>query len=344
MSLTSDDAMFHTISDNIGKVLIHAAQANGAFVNPEHVGNILLVIRSDNSAEIWADTATIVLDAVLNRPAQGGTALYQRDVSDISGMWFPEVSIAAEDRILCLFRVKWSFALFFDFGCNGLLDISAARRDLGTLYRRLFYRHLYEMMDNEVNMDRLAMSGWFPFAEIVGSEFSEIARHFNSGLSLSSVEDKILDSFSDDRVEKVFSRWMTKPEFRRKEAILRPAIEAFKRGESVLVLKTLLTEIEGILQFAHRERHGKSAGGNLKLLEFSKDSAIGKVGIGDSLLFPESFFRYLDTYIFKNFDPDDVGDIASRHAVGHGAASAESYTQTRALQAILTLDQFAFYF
>jgi hypothetical protein len=34
---------------------------------------------------------------------------------------------------------------------------------------------------------------------------------------------------------------------------------------------------------------------------------------------------------------------ASRHSVGHGAANATAYTQKRALQAILTLDQIARY-
>jgi hypothetical protein len=36
-------------------------------------------------------------------------------------------------------------------------------------------------------------------------------------------------------------------------------------------------------------------------------------------------------------------EASSRHAVGHGAATQESYTMTRALQVILTLDQRAFY-
>jgi len=44
-----------------------------------------------------------------------------------------------------------------------------------------------------------------------------------------------------------------------------------------------------------------------------------------------------------NFDPTaGPGATVSRHAVGHGAAEAAAYTQTRALQALLTLDQIAF--
>jgi hypothetical protein len=61
-------------------------------------------------------------------------------------------------------------------------------------------------------------------------------------------------------------------------------------------------------------------------------------------LFPAAFGRYLETHTFANFDPaSKKGSAGSRHAVGHGAAAQDSYTMTRALQAILTLDQLAFY-
>jgi len=62
------------------------------------------------------------------------------------------------------------------------------------------------------------------------------------------------------------------------------------------------------------------------------------------MLFPQAFGRYIRQYTFATFDPDSQTGVAgSRHAVGHGAASQESYTMARALQAMLTLDQFAFY-
>lgn len=283
------------------------------------------------------------MQAMLNRSVQGGAVIFERDISDVVGMWFPKVGITEEDRILCLFRTKWSFGLFFDFDRDQPLDIEAALRDLGTLHRRLYYRHLYEMVENELSMQRLAKSGWFPFAEIISYEFAEIANHSNAEFDLAELEENILAAFDDARIEKIFRRWMVKPAFQDKEKILRPAIDAFKRGEPVIVLKTLLTEIEGVLQSAHRRKHGKSAA-NLKVLfAFASASAGERAGIGDSLLFPASFVEYLKAHTFDHFDPDAVGDTASRHAVGHGAAGADSYTQIRALQAILTLDQFAFY-
>nr|WP_210246984.1 hypothetical protein [Agrobacterium tumefaciens] len=343
MSLTSDELMFHTIAENISGVLIHAAQENGAGIRPDRVDMLLLVIKPDNSAELWADTAAVTMHAMLNRSVQGGALIFDSDITDVVGMWFPKVDITERDRILCLFRTKWSFALFFDMNREHPLNIEAAQRDLGTLHRRLYYRHLYEMVENELNMQRLARSGWFPFAEIISREFAEIANYSNAEFDLTELEGKILAAFDDTRIEKIFSRWMMKPAFQDKEKILRPAIDAFTRNEPVIVLKTLLTEIEGVLQSAHRRKHGKSAAKLKALFAFATASAEERAGTGDSLLFPASFVEYLKAHTFDHFDPDAVGDTASRHAVGHGAAGADSYTQIRALQAILTLDQFAFY-
>jgi hypothetical protein len=104
-----------------------------------------------------------------------------------------------------------------------------------------------------------------------------------------------------------------------------------------------LTEIEGILGNAYRKVHGRGAK-ITTLLEFAVASAEAKAGQPNTLLFPAAFADYLKSYTFANFDPAaSPGSAGSRHAVGHGAAAAETYTMTRALQALLTLDQLAFY-
>lgn len=57
-----------------------------------------------------------------------------------------------------------------------------------------------------------------------------------------------------------------------------------------------------------------------------------------------AFGRYLAQNTFANFDPiPATGIAASRPAVGHEAAAQDSYTLSRALRPILTLDQLAFY-
>jgi hypothetical protein len=94
---------------------------------------------------------------------------------------------------------------------------------------------------------------------------------------------------------------------------------------------------------AYRKVHGQGA--KIKtLLEFAVASAEAKAGRPDTLLLTAAFADYLKAQTFADFDPQaNTGHAGSRHAVGHGAASSESYTMMRALQALLTLDQLAFY-
>jgi hypothetical protein len=125
---------------------------------------------------------------------------------------------------------------------------------------------------------------------------------------------------------------------------LEAAVGAFNRREPVAVIKIILTEIEGILNDAYRIANGGRGAKLKELLKFAVASAELKVKQPDTLLLPAAFATYLASHTFANFDPSGGdGTAGSRHAVGHGAAKAESYTMTRALQAILTLDQFAFY-
>jgi len=215
---------------------------------------------------------------------------------------------------------------------------------LGTLYRELRYKHLYDALSNQELFDRLVSAGWFPFAEIITAEFRDILRHCEAGFDLAETEDQIVAKFDALRVQQIIERWVAKPHFAARADLLRAAITAFANREPIAVIKILLTEIEGVLNDAYRATHGGRSAKLKDLLAFAEASAERKAGTVSSLLFPRAFGRYLREHTFANFDPDArTGTAGSRHAVGHGAAPQESYTMPRALQAILTFDQLAFY-
>ena len=134
---------------------------------------------------------------------------------------------------------------------------------------------------------------------------------------------------------------MTAPLFARRRDILRPGVDAFLAGQPVLAIKTLATEIEGILQDAHVDVFAESAK-MTSLISFAGRQGIEKAG-PDSLYFPDDFQTYLQHNIYQSFDPVAGATTASRHSAAHGAAKPEAYTLTRALQLILTLDQLSFY-
>lgn len=327
LSLTSDDQFFHRIAEGLSAHIEHRAKKAGKPINLTRYGYILLVVHPDKTGDLWLDAAAVSLKMMVKRSMAAGTVVFENDIADVTAMAFPLVEITAQDRVVCIFREGWRFALFFDFNPDGDLSTEDMEKDLGTLYRRLKYRDLYDAISDEAVFQRLDDAGWFPFVEIMGREFRELALSCEAGFELDDTETKLLASFDAQRVESMFTRWMAKPHFAGKERLLRSALNNFASGDSIAVLKIILTEIESILGDAYRGVHGKGAKLK-KLLEFAVQSAERKSGRPDTLLFPAAFAHYLKSYTFADFDPAaQTGKAGSRHAVGHGAADAESYSR-----------------
>jgi hypothetical protein len=343
LSLTSDDPLFHRAIEGIASVLERHAREAGSSVSLARAGRVLLVARPTGSAELWVDTAAETLQIVARREVVAGRAVFERDIADVIGLSFPLAEIGPADRVLYLFREGWRFGLFFDVSADGIPSAEGLARELARLYRNMKFRHLYDLQGDIALFETLAVAGWFPFVEIIGDEFKRLMRAAEAGFALGDEEQALLRAFDGPRVDHMLARWLAKPHFSAKEAILRTAVEAFKRGEPVAVLKTCLTEIEGILSDACFRKTGQRAK-LAKLVEFAVASAAHKSGAPDTLMFPEAFARYLGHSALARFDPvAATGTASSRHAVGHGAAPADTYTMTRALQSLLTLDQLAFY-
>lgn len=344
LALTSDELLFHRLAENLANVINHMAKQAGTGVNLRRADTVLLVLKPDATAELWLDTAAVSIRCAVKRAIATGTAVFEHDIVDVTGMSFPCVTFGAADKVLCLFREGWRFGFAFDMNSDGKLDIEEFTTTLGTLYRELRYKHLYDALSDPAVFGRLLTAGWFPFVEIITAEFRDLLHHCEAGFNVGEIEDRIIAKFDSVRMQRILERWVAKSHFAAKAELLKAAITAFLNKEPVAVIKILLTEIEGVLNDAHRASHG-GQGAKLKdLLSFAEASAERKAGGSNTLLFPKAFGRYLREHTFANFDPTaQTGTADSRHAVGHGAASQESYTMPRALQAILTLDQLAFY-
>nr|WP_218281461.1 hypothetical protein [Pseudomonas sp. RW407] len=344
MALTSDEVFFHQVVEQFVRVINHMAQQASMAVSLDRAGVVLLILRSDSTAELWLDSAAMAAQFIAKRSIKAGTVVFEHDIADITGMSFPCVDIGPADKVLCIFREGWRFGMAFDFNHKGTLNVTAFERTLGTLLRNLRYRHLYDALGNSALFSRLVAAGWFPFVEIISHEIKDLLQHLEAGFDVVGPEQDILNSFGEERMQGILERWAVKPHFAAKMALLKVAIDAFNRKEPITVIKVLLTEIEGVLNDAYRAANGGQGAKLKELLKFAMDSAERKVGGSDTLMFPTEFAEYLARHTFANFDPTaQTGTASSRHAVGHGAAPQESYTMIRALQVILTLDQLAFY-
>ena len=81
-----------------------------------------------------------------------------------------------------------------------------------------------------------------------------------------------------------------------------------------------------------------------ELIDHLADKAEQRTGgDGRSLLLPREFLEYLKASVFTNFNLETGVVDLSRHSAAHGVAMGEDYTQVRALQTLLSLDQIYFY-
>ncbi|AJC80189.1 hypothetical protein IE4803_CH03006 [Rhizobium etli bv. phaseoli str. IE4803] len=345
LALTSDQALFQAIIGNLASAIEHNAQQVGEHVSLGRANTVLMVQRADGTGELWIDKAAMCTYSTLKRPGPlaAGTVLFEADIADITGVWFPKVDIGPTDRVLCIIREGWRFGLYFDFRQKGDFSVQEATQTLGTLYRRMRFADLYAAVANQPTFDGLVSAGWFPFLEIVGNEFKNLMSTHENGFPLKDTEHALIEKFDNPRLDRMFSRWMEKPSLKAKETILRPALNAYQAKEPVSVIKIILTEIEGVMAEAYFHVKGERTRQMKKLLAFMIDLAEERAGGKDTLFFPADFGRYLVRYTYRNFEPGDTDSGGSRHAVGHGAAPSDQYDMTRALQAILTLDQLAFY-
>jgi hypothetical protein len=342
--MTSDDPLFHRVASEFHSLIGQMARENGTAVNIERANVLLFVMKADQSAELWLDTAAMMVQAVVKRSLGYGHVIFENDIADITALSFPAVNIGSEDRVICIFRESWRFAMAFDFNPERNLDLAAFFKTLGTLHRAIRYREIYEVMENGPLFERLLKAGWFPFVEILGREVTHISDFAKDGLDLSDAEDQLVAAFDQSRLDRIYERWITKPHFASRAALLKSGLSAFARKDPIPCIKTLLTEIEGILNDAYRAAHNGRGAKTKELLRFAIETATVRAGMPDTLMFPAAFARYLEEHTFANFDPvANTGSAGSRHAVGHGAAAVETYTMIRALQTILALDQLMFY-
>lgn len=345
MALTSDQDLFQKIIGNIASCIEHAARSVGEPTSLSRAQTVFLVMHPDNTGELWVDTAAMCTFNSLKRPGpmDAGTVLFENDIADVTGLWFPRTSVGPKDRILCIIREGWRFALYFDFNPDGDLAIEEAKRALGTLFRRMRYADLYAALAHEPTFGGMVAAGWFPFLELGQAETRTLLNSVETKFPLDEAERALIASFDEARLERMFQRWLERSHLKERETILRPAINAFKTSEPVTVIKIVLSEIEGVMSDAYFQANGDRPYRTKKLLDFIIEQAKEKAGDKDTLFFPVEFGKYLKEYTYADFVVGELGSAGSRHAVSHGAVAGSQYTMTRALQALLTLDQMAFY-
>jgi len=337
----SDDPTFYLYCDQISKMFL-----NRYFIDA--INHFLVVIHVDLSADVYVNHFPIQIKILAKRDTKAGEPIRYNDIADIAEIRFPGIDIKENDSVIFCFKKGWKFGLFFDL-CQmdrqSILDVTRLHHDLGSYYRYLTFQEVYSVLENEKVFKAMFLDGWFPFIQLLGGDFEELAKHYEHKLDFPRNVEMFLSRFGKDRISAFVNRWWGNQIFESKRKILEAGIDAYlleTHAGYITCVKTLYSEIEGIVRMRYVAEKGKNPD-FAQLLEYVKEKAQGKFGLRKSLGFSEEFYRYLKEIVFRNFDLKTGQVDLSRHTVSHGVAKQTEYTRNKAMQAILILDQMYFY-
>ncbi len=310
----------------------------------ENINTFLIIRHEDSSGEIYLNNVPFSVAIITRRDIKAGELVSENDIADISKIHFENISIKSNDKIVFCFRRAWKFGLFFDFTQKINLDI--IENELGDYFRQLSYKALFELLLNKDETYRLFIDGWFPFIELLPKDFDRLSSFYQEDEERRKQFVKsFVDSFDIRRIEKIALKWWTKKLFADKKPIIQSGIEAYlQKDESgyISCIKTLYSEIEGIIRISYYAEKGRDP--NFQdLKDYLLEKARNKFSAKSSLGFPQQFYHYLGDVFLANFDLSTGKLNLSRHTASHGVAAPGEYTEERALQGILILDQIYYY-
>ena len=314
-------------------------------LNIDGLNRVIIVLRGNkyhvykNYPMMWEIRPKVDLPA--------GAPVFENQILDIRAIRFKDACVDLDivdgDKFVWLFRVGWSFGLYFDF--SGELKVPKLTEELADCYKKIKYHSLYSFLSGQDDFDRLLDLGWFPFAQILVDEFETLRLGLGDPSGIEMVEKQLIDSFTKERIERICNYWWKNEIFRDKSQLISAGITAYVSGTAegfINCITTLTGQIEGILRLDyHRTEHRAPTTAEMK------ESLRGRAHEGfsnpGSLGFPGPFLAYIERVFFRSFDVEK-GDVElSRHSVQHGVADQERFTKARALQLILVLDQLHFY-
>lgn len=346
--LTSDDSKFYRYMEQLSNIYFNSKDFSA---NVNNIHSFLILIHSDLSADVYFNDLVVETQVRLKRNLESldpGSLVMKSDIADINELSFSNIEIQDSDSIVCCLKVGWKFLLYFDFLNQGRKsDITTRQRILAQLYRYLSFEEVYRTLESENCFQKMVADGWFPFIQIVGKEFEELASVYQNGDSDTSNEvTALIGKFDESRLKAMTDKWWENNLFQEKRELLQAGIDAFlgrTKSDYINCIKTLYSEIEGVMRSLYFEDSGERTRDIQKLIDRLIDIGERNTEDDQSLLLPQYFLNYLTESIFKEFDPTTGKVDLSRHSALHGVALGEDYKPERALQALLTLDQIYFY-
>jgi hypothetical protein len=339
--LYSSKEMFHIILDQIKNIF--------SSLDLQKSNDFIIIIHPNKEADIYIDNIDITFKAIPKRSVKKGEGIYKRDIADISDINLEGTNFDKDDKIIWVFRIDWRFGLFFSLYSN---RESTTKQDIlnkmSACFKRLFYFREFECLENPHITDPLVADGWFPFLHLIGYNLTKLLSCYQTkNIKKRNIRLKtFLSDFTKDEIFRMANKWWENGIYDDKRVLIETGLNNYCENNAagyIACIKILMSEIEGIVRIMYCKENNTGYANFEQLQKYIKEKGKKKYESNDSLAFPEDFYDYLHNYIFANFDITKDSIDVTRHSANHGVASPNKYTQERALQTILILDQLHYY-
>jgi hypothetical protein len=344
--ITSDEKDFYTYINQLSDIYLEKVGTSANFMH-----NFLILCHKDLSVDIYINDLPICIEVLSKKDVKKDELIYENDIADIRRLRFQGIEIKNTDNIIFCFKYGWKFGLFFDLTyqnkLNPKLDLNKLYFNLGTYYKKLAFQYLYKVFENNNNYKKIRQDGWFPYIELIGSDYKELINAYINKYDFTEKTNKIIAKFNGERIKKISEKWWKNSIYNEKKKIINAGINNFLKNDDegfISAIKILYPEIEGILATLFANETKMYSNKSEILLIFLKNKGLSRTNDIQSMLFPEFFSNFLQEYLFPKFDfIKDKKITLSKHTGSHGVVRSEEYTKIRALQAILILDQIYFF-
>jgi len=172
------------------------------------------------------------------------------------------------------------------------------------------FKTLYQTMADERVLAAMFDKHWFRFNELIGAGFDDLQRAIKNDFNLEAAEANLITAFDQARLNHLLDRWCRNPHCEERRELLTEGVNLLSEGRFIPSIKTLMTEIEGILRDRHVPRSSGCQGMD-KVLSIAFEN-IAKTAGADTIYIPTQFVDYLNASICGHFYPNQPATGARR--------------------------------
>ncbi len=167
----SDHSEFYQYVDQFSDIFLKGLRIDS-------ISSFLVLHHKDLSADVYVNDLPLKIRIMAKRDLSDGELATTKDIADIDELMFEGIEIKEDDCIIFCFKKGWKLGLFFDLipdGTENFLDVDALYHELGNHYKYLTFQATYAVLENKPQFQKMLVDGWFPFVQILGRSFEQLA-------------------------------------------------------------------------------------------------------------------------------------------------------------------------